>query len=918
MKKKMIMAVLCGVLLISGCAKKTVEPIPEPLEEAALVIVDEPVEPIEPIAIEEAIELEEVIERSEVMVDFQSLIKPSYTSVDIALFIEDRINEARPSEAEYMMTYLMVYQTEFIKQGEDVLFLAEYMDALNNDMDGILDKTKISNIDNEKIRVFYQNLSDSFLTIVRYEETPVVEIDWDKIADLEATFSSGFQYVVDARSYKGEIDYLDYYNIAERAIALEAMIRTETSLFVKEQMLELHDSWTNYLVVGPEGSHIDSYLNKEGELYQEMVEFSTDYSESIFGTFMNTLVTGDYEDYMGAYDLYDIFTRTNKLSNHTWIYETISEGENSIQLLMYSNLVDPEVTIAINTLIQSCVDEVIAGIGSPVPYKLKIYEYHSSEESVTLLISASYSKSETERGFVEKFLNIDMKSGRNLLLNDYLQVSQEEALKIINDLEDADFTLLPAYERSWYGIILRANNADPSETRFALIPYKYLVPYIQAVAYPVVVDEKTPTELFDDKLNEIILSNYSTAEYVEYMTNQMSEATPEEAEKMIETLMIFQTKTILDNNGKFSDEAYLEASYEFIDKALDREKIEAIEDEEIRAFFSEIKKSYLKVVDGEEIPYLTMDWSRIVELDTTFSEAFTYVIETRNNQEKQHKETYYETAKRTIKLEVLEDRVSSPFVLAQLEMLYDEWASNLLMGIEGYHYDAYMTKRGDLYEEMLGFSEQYPGSELGQFVKTIVEASDLSYAQITGMIDAFILSENIGNKKWTMKEVGNEGSSIHQLVYQEIGNSEISDKINLNISERIALLTQQAFDDGAMNEEPYTIESTYFYKENNLVTLHMNIRYKTSEIEKSQKTTTMMIDLKNGTVIKLDNYLGVNEDEAIKIVNGLGGSDFTMLADFQLTSIGIFLTAVSDDPSESRYESISRRALMPYVNKNRE
>lgn len=127
MKKKLIACIICSAMLIAACGEKTQERTEETDTESTAVVVEELESPQEEVTDtseenSEALIEEETIEVSELIGDFHLLIKAEYTSVDIARFVEDRIDEATPSEAEYMLRYLFLYQTEFIKRGGEVLF----------------------------------------------------------------------------------------------------------------------------------------------------------------------------------------------------------------------------------------------------------------------------------------------------------------------------------------------------------------------------------------------------------------------------------------------------------------------------------------------------------------------------------------------------------------------------------------------------------------------------------------------------------------------------------------------------------------------------------------------------------------------------------------------------------------------------
>lgn len=112
------------------------------------------------------------------MDNFMKLIKPQTDASEIGEYIRENIKDVDASSSEKMIEYLIIYQTETIDDFNEKLDSLEYTEALNKDMGGDLESGRIKNISNERVKKDYQNLIDSFLTVKRYEENPVVKTNW--------------------------------------------------------------------------------------------------------------------------------------------------------------------------------------------------------------------------------------------------------------------------------------------------------------------------------------------------------------------------------------------------------------------------------------------------------------------------------------------------------------------------------------------------------------------------------------------------------------------------------------------------------------------------------------------------------------------------------------------------------------------
>ncbi|NLM04735.1 MAG: hypothetical protein GX214_06920, partial [Clostridiales bacterium] len=106
------------------------------------------------------------IEAQKIMDDFLDMIEPETTAVELGKFIRENISHVNKDQAEEMIKWLIIYQTEMINEFNEKIYKPVYLETLNN-MEWVLDENKIQKIENEEIKQEYERLIHGFLTIVR-------------------------------------------------------------------------------------------------------------------------------------------------------------------------------------------------------------------------------------------------------------------------------------------------------------------------------------------------------------------------------------------------------------------------------------------------------------------------------------------------------------------------------------------------------------------------------------------------------------------------------------------------------------------------------------------------------------------------------------------------------------------------------
>lgn len=884
MKKYIMLLTLFATLLAGACGMS--EPIPaeatpagQDLKQGKIVI-----EP--PLSSEEDRQREEggnedgiKIEKSEIIVAFETLLdKPSTGAGDIARYMEEHVSQATIGEMDYMLAYLMIYQTEAIEKGKTLL--------------------------SKEASTFYSGLIEGYMRVVYREEKAVIEMDWHRLASLGPVFSEGLNYVIATRAGLEDPYDQDYYRRAEKIVEAESLLKNEETLFAKNQLLDLIATWSSYLVAGPDTSFYDYYMIKDQELYDQMLDFSKEYSGTPFSDFMKELVEADINDYTDISKAYDRYIHGIGVKGYSWIYRTDIGDLSSVRRIGYKSDSNKIAKQKINSRIQSRVDAEIDRLKDFSPYSIECVLTYDDGQWATVKILSAYQQSDTEKKDESLSLSFDVNTGEAVNLGSLFKLSETKALDEVNQLVGTAFDSILDLELTESALVIQGKIKDSNDTGRATVTYKEMVPYNKPYNFDQVAGhryDKRPQDILISRLEKDLRSDMSTEDYVIYLENHIHEATQTEAEKMIEVLMIFQSETIVAGNRLLNTPTFKEAFLSGRDQ------------EDIKAFLKNIEASYLKVDRDQDHLFLRMDWSKIATLEGKFSEAFDYVIKMRSQMSYKVTRDYEALAKAIIRLEVMEDKVKSPFVKAQMEALYDTWTRQLLIGEEGENYSAFIGQSNVFYKDMMGLAKTYSNSDLGRFLLTLDQLEGKDDEKISHRMTAFFLSENLGYKKWQAEFLVNEPYKVHTLVYQEIGQSEKTDKMNQKIAELTRQLENYASHNSRLEGANYTITIYPTYYDNRYVTLSMGLEYQVATEENKLYNQLVTLDMKTGDKLSLDKYLNIYSEQGIAIVNNMLKTGYTVLPSIYMTQTGIGLTSNEVDPYQHEDQHLSKRRLIPYL-----
>lgn len=428
-----------------------------------------------------------------VMENFESILASDYDASYLGMFIEEHISQASEAEAEEMLFWLYIYQTEFISYmndkmyGPDYSYTERFMDALYTDLQGELNPDKLGKVKDEEIQKDLSDMIAGYTTIVRYEETAVVETDWERLAAFAPYTSEEFGAMLNLRgNYMSRGYSEDFYSMCETVVMLEATIPDIEDPFVKWHMNRIHDFIVGDLLVGPEGSHIgiffdDSYYMYYEDLYDQLMAFAADYYDTDFGAMLTEIDQIEWNDDWGAFIDFVYAYGYDVDSIFSWNREDAFIGEVAYERIVLTSEQAPEIADAVNATIEMAISTLISSVSDIADYSIYMYLSHSDDKYASISLSLSYMDANGTYMYVDRSLNFDLETGMEITLSDFLGIEDDEVLDVLKEMTGISYSIMPTMEIYEQSVNLRTDENDANDIRYTQLTLKDLAPYIDVM-----------------------------------------------------------------------------------------------------------------------------------------------------------------------------------------------------------------------------------------------------------------------------------------------------------------------------------------------------------------------------------------------------------------------------------------------------
>lgn len=409
---------------------------------------------------------------------FNLLLVPECSAADLADFMVNHIDGATPAEADTMMAWLLVYQTELIEEMSQKIYTEPYIQALNETMGGLIDPKKVSTIKDPQVMQDFNAVIDGYMTVVRYEETPVIEPDWQRLATFSGRCSNAFATMLRLNSTQYTPTADTIYAYCEDLVQVESLVKATNRGFLKGWLASLHRTMVTTALYGPEGTYMNSLFRKEGDLYKNLVAFSNDYPETGFAQLVKQIEAGSWTETRTPRNMISEYIYFNYGSPYAWTSSTALIGENMIDLLVLTSNPTTVVTDKVNAHILHSFSERASNLNWTT-FKGNTTTGYGTGNYTSVFFLLSDESNPDQINYVNWLYTYDLNTGEPITVADYLNLSDAQALTVINTLSGTNFETLPDFEIFKNGIILRAAKNETSTSRYAALTLKDLIPYVK-------------------------------------------------------------------------------------------------------------------------------------------------------------------------------------------------------------------------------------------------------------------------------------------------------------------------------------------------------------------------------------------------------------------------------------------------------
>ena len=383
------------------------------------------------------------------MVGFLKNLRPDSTTADLKSYMEENIKYVSQEEAEKMLEYLLIYQTETIA---DFRIVEEFFDQVYDEMD----ESILETISNENLKAGYKELLDSALMIKFSEYHAYVTTDWKSLQKFSPYLPEDYKTLFDlyskidskAENQAYDPERVDITNPGEDIIKTETMVKNNTSSFFKKIANDLYEVQIYNLLLGPEASHVYFWSEKDGREYSDLIDMSSSYPKSKFAEIINEIDKRDIEDSEDITEIIEKYLTFGLESNKYLETLNYSEGRGEYNLVQIKIPEDEEKEKNINNIIKKTIDNYIEE-NIDGDFYLMMDLKHADDRYISYGVYLDYQDSQGNENSTSFYKTLDYEDEKYITLEEYFGLSfdsmKAELERILGDEIDfsPEFVLFP-------------------------------------------------------------------------------------------------------------------------------------------------------------------------------------------------------------------------------------------------------------------------------------------------------------------------------------------------------------------------------------------------------------------------------------------------------------------------------------------
>ncbi|MDY0235959.1 MAG: hypothetical protein RBR71_08015 [Gudongella sp.] len=395
-----------------------------------------------------------------------------------------------------------------------------------------------------------------------------------------------------------------------------------------------------------------------------------------------------------------------------------------------------------------------------------------------------------------------------------------------------------------------------------------------------------------------------------YIRDNIAKGSKDEADKMVEWLLIYQNENKTAYNEKIETSEYTNALNIDMGGVVAKSKLDNIKDENIRNYFTSLINSFLTVEYHYEYPVVETNWDDLMAYSSYLSDDFRKIIEL-NKKVSNYEYDRYELdvsglSKDIITVEEIIEKSNSTFVKWMAHDLYRSLILNISAGPENSYIYLYQDKTSKEYKDLMGLKTKYPDSLLAEIIEEIiqVEGEDTEEA-----IEIILKKLQFGLNSDNYFEVirrDNQGGEYDLIEMGFPSDSEKQKKINSIIE-----LDTQHFIENASKDKKFIFDIIPEYQTDRYISYRGILN--TIDLNGNDEYTVIYrtLDYKEERYISLEDYFDADFVFIQDFIEKLSGQKLDTIPDFQLIRSGIELI-IDNGMDNKEYIYLAHKDLLQY------
>lgn len=436
---------LISILIISGCSKKTKDPL------TGLDISDT------------------IAKNTELTTEFYNTKNSGASTSELGDFVTTNIGELDEKHTSTLVT-------EIIKLGTlDKAFLSGKVYDFPNmttvyatKFNYIWDIKKIDTLEDSDLKVFLDEIARSYYKISTHKNYIDVDIDYNRLSKFD-NLSNELNAFIDINktkrtlllnaSIQGEIDYKA---LRDNIINLESFLNVYTDSELLFEAESLYKSLISMYFIGSDGLNPFDYENKKfkNSFFDTILDTSINYPVTMLSdictNFLNQI---DNKNSFKSIDYVSLVSNYRKmgLKNRNTILPIVSEKSDNSNVIypQFSSFEDKAIQDALNNKIQSEVESIKDNLNwksdDNTKYNISYFVNYGSYKYISVQLSgSSYNRVSKENFTVQKNLNFNVNTGETIKLSELLDTTfnnySEKLNELIKSSDDLDSSKLSSFD----------------------------------------------------------------------------------------------------------------------------------------------------------------------------------------------------------------------------------------------------------------------------------------------------------------------------------------------------------------------------------------------------------------------------------------------------------------------------------------